>query len=149
MKGLSSLLACLAIAFVVVAEPLADSVTGPTVTLTESSLYEHVSGTTLYYAPTGSNSGSFTATATTSAGSGIASVAFPAVFGADALIDTTTPYAQTYSWTPGASAGGSKTVTATDRDIPADVGTATFVVTPDTSPPGGQTIALSGGPGYW
>jgi chitobiase/beta-hexosaminidase-like protein/Big-like domain-containing protein len=138
----------MAIAVVVVAEPLADTVTGPSLSLSESSPYEFVSGSTLFYAPTGSNSGSFTVTATASAASGIASVAFPVVFGSDSVTDTTSPYSQTYSWTSSASASGSKTVTATDSDIVADTGTATFVVTPDKTAPSGQTVALSGGPGY-
>jgi chitobiase/beta-hexosaminidase-like protein len=138
----------MAIAAVVVGEPLADPVTGPTLSLSESSPYEYVSGSTLYYAPTGSNSGSFTVTATTSAASGIASVAFPIVFGSDSLTDTTSPYSQTYSWTSSASASGSKTVTATDGDTPADTGTATFIVTLDKTAPSGQTVALSGGPGF-
>jgi hypothetical protein len=148
VKAIAAIVACLATAVVVVAEPLADVVTGPSLSLSESSPYEHVSGSTLYYAPTGSNSGSFTVTATASAGVGIANVAFPVVFGSDSLTDTASPYAQTYSWTTGASASGSKTVTATDKSVPADTATATFVVTPDTTAPSGQTVALSGGPGY-
>src|SRR5207244_8655243 len=39
--------------------------TGPALTLAESSPYEHVSGTTLFYNPQGSNSGSFTVHAAT------------------------------------------------------------------------------------
>jgi hypothetical protein len=148
VKAFAALFACLAVAAVVVAESFADPVTGPTLTMSESSPYEHVSGSTLYYAPTGMNSGSFTVTATASAGSGIASVAFPVVFGSDSLTDTTSPYSQTYSWASGASGSGSKTVTATDKDIPADTGAATFTVTPDTTAPSGQTVAISGGPGY-
>jgi chitobiase/beta-hexosaminidase-like protein len=148
VKGVTALFACLAIAVVVVAESFADAVTGPSLSLSESSANQHVSGSTLYYAPAGSNSGSFTVTATASAGSGIASVAFPAVFGSDSLTDTTSPYSQTYSWTSSASASGAKTVTATDTETPADTGTATFTVTPDTTAPSGQTVALAGGPGY-
>jgi Chitobiase/beta-hexosaminidase C-terminal domain len=148
VKAIAAMFACLVIAAVVVSESLADAVTGPTLTLSESSPYEHVSGSTLYYAPTGTNSGSFTVTATASAGSGIASVAFPVVFGSDSLTDTTSPYSQTYSWSSGASGSGSKTVTATDKSTPADTGTAAFTVTADSTAPSGQTVALSGGPGY-
>ncbi len=68
MKRASLLVACLAISAVGVGSPLADSVSGPTLTLDESSAYEAVSGSTLYYDPSGSNSGSFTVTATASAG---------------------------------------------------------------------------------
>lgn len=148
MRRAATLLGCLAAAAVVVGSPLADAVTGPTLALSESSPYEYVSGTTLYYAPTGTNSGSFTVTAKASAVSGIQSVAFPDVFGSDAFVDTTSPYAQTYSWASGASASGAKTVTATDKDAVPDLGTATFSLTLDTTPPSGQSIALLGGPGY-
>jgi hypothetical protein len=148
VKSVLTLFACLAIAAVVVAEPLADTVTSPTLSVTESSPYEHTSGSTLYYAPTGSNSGSFTVTATASAGSGIASVAFPIVFGSDSLTDTTSPYVQTYTWAAGATATGSKAVTFTDKTVPADTATASFTVTPDTTAPSGQTVTLSNGPGY-
>ena len=56
----------------------------PALTLTESSPLSHISGTTLFYNPQGSNSGTFTVTATSSdAQSGIGSVGFPSVFGAD------------------------------------------------------------------
>ena len=148
MKSVLTLFACLAIAAVVVAEPLADAVTSPALSVTESSPYEYVSGSTLYYAATGSNSGSFTVTATASAGSGIASVAFPVVFGSDSLTDTTSPYAQTYNWVAGATGAGSKAVMFTDKSVPADTATASFTVTPDTTAPSGQTVALSNGPGY-
>jgi hypothetical protein len=148
VKSVLTLFACLAIAAVVVAEPLADAVTNPKVTVTESSPYEYVSGSTLYYAPTGSNSGSFTVTATASAGSGIASGAFPAVFGSDSFTDTTSPYVQTYAWVSGATAAGSKAVTFTDKDSVPDTATASFTVTPDITAPSGQTVTLSGGPGY-
>jgi hypothetical protein len=139
---------CLIGAAVVVAAPLADSVTGPTLTLSESSQYEHIVGTTLYYAPTDANNGSFTVAATASAGSGIANVAFPAVFGSDSSVDSTSPYAHTYSWEAGTAVSGAKTVTATDKDTPADVATAAFTLTPDTTAPTGQSIALGGGPGF-
>src|SRR5205807_7610177 len=88
VKRAAVLLACLAIAVVVVGEPLADSVTGPTLTLSESTAFEYVSGSTLFYAPVSSNTGSFTVTATASAGSGIASVDFPDVFGSGVVSDS-------------------------------------------------------------
>jgi hypothetical protein len=146
VKRAAALLACLAIAAVVVGEPLADAVTGPTLSLSESSAFEFVSGSTLYYAPTGSNSGSFTVTATASAVSGIASIDFPVVFGSDSLTDTTSPYSQTYSWTSSSSGPVTNTVVATDGD--STTASADFTLTPDTTAPSGQTVALSGGPAY-
>jgi hypothetical protein len=145
VKRLAPLAACLAIAVVVVGAPAADTV-GPSLALNESSPYEYLSGSTLYYSPTGSHSGSFTVTANASAPSGIASVAFPVVFGSDSATDTTNPFAQTYSWTSSAAASGLKTVTVTDNDADSDV--VDFTVTPDTTSPSGQTVSLSGGPNY-
>lgn len=143
MKRPAVLLAGLAIAAVVVGAPLADS-SAPSLSITESSAYEYVSGSTLYYAPAGSNSGSFTVTAKWS-GSTIASVDFPSVFSDDPAAGTAISH--TYSWTASASESGSKTVTVT-TGTPVKTGTAAFVVTPDTTGPTGQTVALSGGPGY-
>jgi chitobiase/beta-hexosaminidase-like protein len=145
VKRPAVLLAGLVIAAVVVGAPLADSV-GPSLSISESSAYEYVSGsTTLYYAPTGSNTGSFTVTATWP-GSSIASVDFPAVFSDDPAGGTTTSH--TYNWTASASDSGSKTATVTSTGTPAKTGTPAFVVTPDKTAPTGQTVTLSGGPGY-
>jgi hypothetical protein len=144
VKRPAVLLAGLAIAAVVVGAPLADSA-GPSLTIGESSTYEYVSGSTLYYAPTGSNSGSFMVSATWS-GSSIASVDFPAVFADDPAAGTTTSH--TYSWTASATDSGSKTVTVINTGTPAKTGTPAFGVTPDKTAPTGQTVALSGGPGY-
>src|SRR5207248_8188064 len=119
----------------------------PSLTLSESSSLEYATGTTLYYNPQGSNSASFDVTATSSdTESGIASIAFPTVFGSDSLTDSTSPYSQTYSWTASASASGSKTVTATNGA--GSTTTSTFTVTPDTTAPSGQTIVLGGGTYY-
>jgi hypothetical protein len=148
VKRVLTLFACLAIAGVVVAAPLADAVTNPKVTVTESSPYEYLSGVNLYYAPTGTNTGSFTVTGTASAVSGIANAAFPVVFASDSFTDTTSPYAQTYSWASGATAAGAKAVIFTDKDAVPDTATASFTLTPDITGPTGQTVALSGGPGY-
>ena len=64
----------------------------PALTLTESEPDEHVAGTTLYYNPSGSNTGTFTADAATGdAESGVAFVQFPAVFGLDSAIDPLAP----------------------------------------------------------
>src|SRR5207247_9502077 len=54
----------------------------PSLPLPDSSALTSVSGTTLYYNPQGSNSGTFTVAATSTDGdSGIANIAFPNVFG--------------------------------------------------------------------
>src|SRR5205085_3317745 len=56
----------------------------PSLTLSESSALEYATGTTLYYDPQGSNSASFSVSATTSdSESSIPSVAFPTVYGSD------------------------------------------------------------------
>ena len=119
----------------------------PSLTLSESSAFSSVTGSTLYYNPQGSNTGSFTVDATsTDAESGIASISFPAVFGADGATASSSPYSNGYAWTATDSASGAKTVTVTDGA--GRTSTATFTVTPDTTAPSGQTISLSGGPWY-
>ncbi len=147
MKRAAAVIACLAVALVVVGEPLADAV-GPSITLSETpaSPFEYISGSTVFYAPTGSNSGAFTVTAAALASSGIDSVDFPAVFGSDSATVSTTPFSHIYSWTSSASAGGTKTVTVTDGDSDSD--TVDFTVTSDTTAPTGHSVALSGGPTY-
>ena len=118
--------------------------TSPTLSLAESSALEFVSGSTLFYNPQGSNSGSFTVTAATSDGeSVVSSVGFPAVFGADSSSDSTSPYSASYSWTASASASGQKTVTATNNaGLPSS---DTFTVTPDTSAPSGGSVSYANG----
>ncbi len=119
----------------------------PTLTLSESSSYSSASGTTLYYNPQGSNSGSFSVTATsTDADSGIAGVTFPDVFGSDGATDAAAPFSNTYSWSASDSASGAKTVTVTNGA--GGTATGSFTVTPDTTAPSGQTVSLSGGPWY-
>src|SRR5205085_7997164 len=81
----------------------------PSLTLSESSSLEYATGTTLFYNPQGSNSASFGVSATSSdAQSGVASIAFPTVFGSDSSTQTSGPYSQTYSWTSSSSASGAK-----------------------------------------
>ena len=118
--------------------------TGPTLSLSESSALEFVSGSTLFYNPQGSNSGSFTVTAATNDGeSDVSSVGFPVVFGADSSSDSTSPYSASYSWTASASASGLKTVTATNNaGLPSS---DTFTVTPDTSAPSGGSVSYTNG----
>jgi hypothetical protein len=87
-----------------------------TVTLTESSPFEVVSGSTLFYAPTGSNSGNFTVTASASTTSNLTSVDFQAIPGmASSGTDSTAPYQDTYAWTASTSASGTFDVTVHDR----------------------------------
>ena len=122
----------------------------PALTLAESpaSLNQHVSGTMLYYNPSGSNSGSFSVDAATSdPESGIEKVTFPALTGmAGGGDDTTSPYDSVYSWTSSTGASGSQTVTA--RNNAGLQASASFTVTPDSTAPTGQTAALVGGPYY-
>jgi VCBS repeat-containing protein len=116
-------------------------------TLSESSAFESISGQTLYYAPTGTNTGSFSVTSNASeTESTVGSVAFPTVFGSDSLVDSASPYTQTYSWTATATATGAKTATITNAS--GLVSSGTFTLIPDTTAPTGQTVTLVGGPGY-
>ncbi len=122
----------------------------PTFTLTETpaSANQHVSGTTLFYNPQGSNAGTFTVNAATSdPQSGIEKVTFPAIVGmTGGGDDLTSPYEGVYDWTSSASASGAQTATA--RNNAGLTANGSFTVTPDTSVPTGQTAALVGGPYY-
>src|SRR5439155_5328926 len=66
--------------------------------------------------------------------------------GSDSSTQTSSPYSQTYSWTASASASGSKTVISTNGA--GLTGTSAFTVTPDTTAPSGESVALVGGPYY-
>ncbi|TMK90872.1 MAG: hypothetical protein E6G42_09165, partial [Actinobacteria bacterium] len=113
--------------------------TGPTLTLTESSPFEHVSGSTLFYNPQGSNAGSFTVHAATTDGeSGIAHVDFPAVFGGDAQTVSSSPYDASYSWTAAAGASGAQAVEAWNGA--GSSSSSSFTVTPDTTAPAGGSV---------
>jgi hypothetical protein len=111
------------------------TVSNVSLTLSTSSAYAVVSGTTVYY--NGSQSGDFTVTATgdsTHDPGGITSVIFPDVFdtvGHDGATDASSPFTNAYSWTSSATASGAKTVTVTDADNSVD---SDFTVTPDTAP---------------
>jgi hypothetical protein len=116
-------------------------------TLNGTSAGEFVNGTTLFYNPSGTNSGSFTVNASTSAASGIARVTFPSLTGMTGGGDVTaSPYTTTYGWTQASSASGAQTVTA--KSNAGGSSTATFTVTPDSAAPTGQTAALVGGPWF-
>jgi len=111
------------------------TVSNAVLTLSESSPYAAVSGTTLYYS---ANSGSFTVTAAgDSDNGGVTSVDFPDVFDTsthDGGTDSSAPFSRTYSWTSSATASGSYTVTLKDADGVGGETTADFTVTPDTAP---------------
>ena len=98
------------------------------VNLTSSS--ESASGSTLYYAATGTNSGSFDVKVT--ATSPVTSVDFPTVTGmtgGGVAVAGPCPCVMTYGWTASTTATGAQTVTVHDAD-PSQK-TATFTVTPD------------------
>jgi hypothetical protein len=117
----------------------------PALTLSESSPSSFVSGTTLYYNPSGSHSGSFSVDATTSDGeSGLQKVSFPALAGMTGGGEQTSgPYGDTYAWTASSSATGSHDVTATNN---AGLSESTgFTVTPDTTAPSGGSVGYPDG----
>jgi len=117
--------------------------------LTSSS--EAKSGTTLYYAASGSNSGSFDVTVTASSSSAVTSVDFPSITGmtGGGTVAAPGPYVMTYSWTATTTATGAQTVTVHDSDPSSK--TATFTVAPDVptvkmTPP---TEVTGAGDQYW
>ena len=120
----------------------------PNLAVSEASAFSYATGTTLYYNPQGSNTGSFDVAATsTDPQSGIAKIAFPAVTGTSGGgDDTTSPYFTTYDWTSSTSTSGAQTVTA--HNTAGLTANTTFTLTPDTTAPTGQTINLSTGPWY-
>ena len=108
----------------------------PVLTITETAPDAQVTGSTLFYNPAAGHAGTFTVAASTSdAESGIAQVAFPTVFGADGVSDTTAPYSTNYSWSAGATASGAKSVTATNGA--GLTASSSFTVTPDSTGPSG------------
>ncbi len=85
----------------------------PALTLSETDPGSYVSGTTLFYNPSGANSGTFTVDATaTDAESGVDKVAFPALAGMTGGGDDSSPAFQgSYAWTASSTATGAQTVT--------------------------------------
>ena len=121
------------------ASPDTTSPSTPVLTLSESGAHEQAVGTTLYYNPDFGNTGAFTVgAATTDPDTGIARVEFPEVFGADADIDTTSPYSATYTWGDTSTATGPMTVTATNGFGLSS--TSSFTVTPDSD---GPSVAIT------
>ena len=148
VKLRAALLALIALVVVGVGNSQA-TVSNIVVTLGESSPYEYVSGSTLYYAPTGSNNGSFTVTTTASTTSSLTSVGFPSIplMSGGGSVSSPGPYQTTYGWTPSSTTPSSAyNVTVHDSDPSTNSGT--FNVTLDTTPPSGQTVALTAGPSY-
>jgi hypothetical protein len=118
----------------------------PALSLSESSPTESVTGTTLYYNPSGSNSASFTVGSSPSdAESGIDKVTFPSLGGMTGGGDITgAPYNATYSWDdtattePGAA-------TATARNAAGLTTSRGFTVTKDVTAPSGTSITYTAG----
>ncbi|MEK6275346.1 MAG: Ig-like domain-containing protein [Actinomycetota bacterium] len=120
----------------------------PSITLAETpgSANQHVAGATLFYNPTGGNSGTFAVAAdvTDSGGSGIDRVSFPSLGGmTGGGDDTTSPYQGSYDWNAGSTASGSQTVTV--HNNAGLTSSASFTVTPDSAPPTGQSADLTAG----
>ena len=111
----------------------------PVLTLTETAPDAQVAGSTLFYNPTAGHAGTFTVAATTSdAESGIAQVAFPAVFGSDGVTDPRRPTRRTTAGVPGQRPRGrSPSPPPTGRGLTAS---SSFTVTPDST---GPTVAIT------
>ena len=120
----------------------------PDLTLAETpgSPNQYVSGSEIFYSPTGGNSGTFTVSATVSdsGGSGIDKISFPSLTGmTGGGDDTTSPYQGVYDWDAGSAASGAQTVTVVNNA--GFTSQASFTLTPDTAPPTGQDASVTGG----
>jgi hypothetical protein len=120
----------------------ADSVATPTLSLStkDGSDYVPPGSTTVFYNPSGSNTGSFTVAA--SVDSSANSAQFPTVFGGDSAT-VGSPFSHTYTWTAPTSAAGTYQVTASNGSAvsnPASFRVARDVTSPTT------TAACNGGP---
>jgi hypothetical protein len=122
----------------------------PVLTLSETPAdpHQHVAGTTLFYNPTGANAGTFTVAAVTSDPvSGIDRVSFPAIAGmTGGGDDLTSPYQSSYDWDASTSSSGARIVTA--RNNAGLTASEDFTITPDTTPPMGQSVDINDGPYY-
>lgn len=113
----------------------------PGLSLSANDGNDFVSGSTVFYRADGSSSGSFTVAAATDPSA--TAVQFPTVFGGDALVDTTSPFSQTYSWGSTASVSGSFQVTASNAFGSSPP--ASFTVARDAAAPT-TTASCNGGP---
>jgi hypothetical protein len=108
--------------------------TTPALTINASGPGQSLTGSTLFYNSATGNSGSFTVSATSSdLQSGIGHIAFPEVFSGDSVNDATSPYEQTYNWSAGSTASGTKNVKAVNGEGVS--ASSAFTVTPDTDGP--------------
>ena len=109
-----------------------------------------VSGSTVYYRPSGT--GSFSVSASSSdAFSGVAHVDFPAMTGftgggADSTPTGASTFDTTYTWTGGSapSSPGSQSVSATSNSGNSATRTDAFTVTADDTPPTGGSVDATG-----
>jgi PKD domain-containing protein/Big-like domain-containing protein len=106
-----------------------------------------ISGSTVYTNPQSGNSGGFTLSSTASdATSGIADAVFPSLgagYSGGGTVSYPGPYSTTYSWSGAtATASGLETVSAADNATL--TGSASFTVTPDTTPPTGSITYTNG-----
>ena len=114
-----------------------------------SSAWQYLSGTTVFYNPQASNSGSFTAEAenVVDPETGIEKVNFPALSGFSGGGDASNPgpFLATYGWTSTSAESGSQTVTAYNGVVPTPLtSTVSFTVTPDTTNPTGGSVTANG-----
>ena len=138
------MLALAAAAVVVVVGSSQATITPSALTVSTAGPYALVTGgstPTLFYS---AHSGSVTVTVNDTPGTAPLTVDFPDVFGDDPAPATVATH--TYNWTSSDSDSGTKQVDLTDAA--SAIASHTFNVTPDTVPPSGQSVALSGGPGY-
>ncbi len=118
----------------------------PTLAFSNVSGQTFINGTTVYVNPQGSNSGSFTVTASpTDNDSGILKVSFPALgtgFSGGGADVTSSPYSAAYSWNSTAGTPGAQTVTAYDNANLTTTGG--FTVSQDKNPPTGGALTVNG-----
>jgi hypothetical protein len=147
-----ALLAMVSTAVVAVGNSQATLVTPIPVAVAEApdSPNQSASGSTLTYAPGGTNSGSFAVTVTPATSSTITSVDFPIVAGLTGGGSVTTaPYVMTYSWSAATTTSGAQTITVNDSDPSSR--SATFTVTPEvvTLKNTAPTEVSGAGDQYW